>query len=105
MSQTIYHEIKAHIEPKINPTVSEDGTPHEKSEKQEHYNYHGNYSHYSPKPEDAKEGTPHKTYINQANKAIKNVGEYLENKLFLSLIFMAALFSCESNTERSFLRI
>ncbi|MBK7108190.1 MAG: hypothetical protein IPH61_03280 [Bacteroidetes bacterium] len=78
LSQTIYHEIKAHIEPKINPTVSEDGTPHEKSEKQEHYNYHGNYSHYSPKPEDAKEGTPHKTYINQANKAIKNVGEYLE---------------------------
>lgn len=28
----------------------------------------------------------------------------LKNKLFLSLIFMAALFSCESNTERSFFK-
>ena len=78
LSETIYHELKAHVEPKINPTRFENGVLHEQSQKQEHFNCHGNYSEISPSPENAKEGTPHREYLDQGKKAIKNVGEYLE---------------------------
>ena len=80
LSQTIYHEIKAHIEPKINPVYSEEGIPHELSAEQDHLNYHGSYSINSPSPENAVEGTPHHEYIKQATETQKNAkdNEWLE---------------------------
>lgn len=45
LAETIYHELKAHVVPKI------ESISLKADESQEHYNYHGSYSHNSPRKE------------------------------------------------------
>jgi RHS repeat-associated protein len=66
LSETIYHELKAHVVAKI-----EKGSLNS-LQSEEHKDYHGSESNVSPSKDAKTPGTPRQEYINQAEQVIDN---------------------------------
>lgn len=70
VSETIYHELWAHVILKIKPYKFINDV---RNMKQEHFRYHGQYSRYSPQKDTKTPGTQRQKFINETKEVTKEL--------------------------------